>query len=132
MKYLDELKNLNLPTDKFAVFGSGPLGIRNLREINDLDIIVKISLWEELKENHPVQKNIEKGYEYIQIGNIEIYKVWGGGINNIDELIDEADIINGIRFVKMERVLEWKKKVNREKDQEDIKIIINYLKDNKQ
>jgi len=44
MKYLDELKSLNLPKDKFAIFGSGPLAIRNMRENKDIDIIVNREL----------------------------------------------------------------------------------------
>ena len=39
MKFLDELKQLNLPQGKFAIFGSGPLGARNLKECRDLDVI---------------------------------------------------------------------------------------------
>lgn len=43
------------------------------------------------------------------------------------ELIKNADILNGIRFVKLEKVLEWKKAFNRPKDQEDIKLIEKFL-----
>ena len=41
MRYLDEVKRLNLPKDKFAIFGSGPIAIRGLREARDIDLIVK-------------------------------------------------------------------------------------------
>jgi len=44
MKYLNELKELNLPKESFAVFGSGPMAVRDMREINDLDLIVKSDL----------------------------------------------------------------------------------------
>ena len=40
IKYTDELKKLNLPIGTYAIFSSGPLAVRNLRENNDLDIIV--------------------------------------------------------------------------------------------
>ena len=40
MRLLKELEKLNLPKDKFAIFGSGPLAVRNLRTANDLDLIV--------------------------------------------------------------------------------------------
>ena len=51
MKYLDELAKLGLPKYQFAIFGSGPMGIRGLRECDDLDIIVKPDLWNKLKDN---------------------------------------------------------------------------------
>jgi len=127
MKYLNELEKLNLPKDKFAIFGSGPLAIRDIRETNDLDIIVKPELWEKLKKKYPV-KDKEKGL--IKIGNIEIYKKWGKWFDDMSKLIDEADIIRGLRFVKIERVLEWKKAFNREKDKKDIELIKKYFKNN--
>ena len=124
MKYLDELKRLDFPIDKFAIFGSGPLAIRGLREIDDLDIIVKPDLWNVLRKKYLIRN--EK-IEYIKIGNIEIYKEWSPWFDDINQLIDEADIIDGFRFVKLKRVLEWKKAFNREKDKKDIELINNYL-----
>jgi len=124
MKFLDELKALNLPVDKFAIFGSGPMAVRGIRETNDLDIIVKPDLWEELKGRYPL--NPEK-FSSIQIGNIEVYNHWGVWFKDIIKLIDEADIIDGFRYVKLQRVLEWKKAYNREKDQKDVELINNYL-----
>ena len=43
-KQLAELKKLNLPNDKYAVFGSGPLAIYGIRDSEDIDIIVKSEL----------------------------------------------------------------------------------------
>lgn len=39
--FLDELKALNLPAGQYAIFGSRPLAVRNLRDANDIDLIVK-------------------------------------------------------------------------------------------
>lgn len=38
------LKKYNLPLGEYAIGGSGPLGIRGIREINDIDILVSNSL----------------------------------------------------------------------------------------
>jgi hypothetical protein len=48
------LKKWNLPIGKYAITGSGPLGIRNLREINDIDIIVTSELWDSLAERYGI------------------------------------------------------------------------------
>ncbi len=125
MKYLDELKKLDMPSDKFAVFGSGPLAIRGLRENKDLDVMVKQDLWEELIKKYPV-KNIEKGGS-IEEGHIEIWAQWRPWFSDITEMIDNADIIEGIRFVKLEYVLKWKKMRNSDKDKKDIELIEDYL-----
>ena len=126
MKYLKELKELKLPKDKFAVFGSGPLAIRGLRENEDIDIILKKDIYNDLKSKYPSN---EKGG--LQIGQIEVYDRWQFG-EDVNQLIDSADIIEGIRFVKLEHVLEWKKKRMKEKDIKDIKLIEKYLNSQKQ
>ena len=121
MKFLDELERINLPKDKFAVFGSGPLGVRELREIEDLDIVVKSDLWDEL-----VKEYTSENGKHIKIDNIEIYKDWKPWFD-IDKLVDDADIIDGYRYVKLKYVLEWKKKRGLEKDLRDIELIEIHL-----
>jgi len=124
-KYLDELKDLNLPEGKFGIFGSGPLAIRNIREPHDLDIIVRKDLWDVLAEKYPQQ--IEGQSKFIKIGNIEIRHNWANLSNKIDEIIDSAEMIENFPFVRLNYVLEWKEYVNREKDKNDIKLIKEYL-----
>jgi len=123
MKFLDEIKKLNLPKNKFVIFGSGPLVIRDLRKNKDIDIIVKEDLWKELIKKYKVKDN-----KLIEIGNMEIFKDWKPWFNDANKLIDDADIIEGFRFVKLKYVLKWKKEFNREKDRRDVKLIENYLK----
>jgi len=133
MKYLDELKKLNLPKGKYAVFGSGPLAIRALRENKDIDIIVKSDLWQQLKKKHPdkIKKTEDDKAESIYLGNIQIlevnYQDWSAFVDDPDKLIDEAEIIQGFSFVKLEHLLECKKIMNRKKDWQDIKLINDYL-----
>jgi len=126
MKYLNELKKLRMPKDKFAVFGSGPMAIRNLRKAKDIDIIiVSRGLWNKLKKKHP------SAGKSIKLKHIEIFKDWLPWIRNSEKLIKDADIINGIRFVKLEYVLKWKKAMNRPKDRKDVSLIEKYLKTKK-
>lgn len=122
LKYREELKKLNLPQEKFAIFSSGCLAVRNLRENKDIDIIVKEDLWQELSKKHCLN---EKGH--IDIGNIEVCRKILY-LENIDNLIDDAEIIGGFRFVKLDPLLKWKKLMSREKDIMDIELIEGYLK----
>ncbi|MBU4162487.1 hypothetical protein KJ859_02815 [Patescibacteria group bacterium] len=130
-KQLAELKKLNLPKDKFAIFGSGPLAINGIRDSEDIDIIVKSDVWDELAKKYP--KELEKEYSHlekgklIKIGEIEIYKNWEPWFDDVNLLIDDSDIFEGIRFVKLNYVLEWKKKYGREKDQKDVQLIEEYM-----
>jgi hypothetical protein len=120
--FLKAVERLRLPKNQFAIFGSGPLSIRNLREANDIDLIVKGQLWNELSRNYSVM-----GERLIKIGETEIYKDWKPWFDDVNLLIDSADIFNGYRFVKLEYLLKWKKEMNREKDKVDIKIIQDFL-----
>lgn len=122
---LSELKKLNLPDEQFAVFGSGPMAIRGLKEAKDLDIIVKNDFYNKLKEKY---KEVKPGQ--ININNIEIFAAWNSFIDNAEEVIDRADIFDGIKFIKLEDLIVWKRKLSREKDLSDIKKIRDYLKNN--
>jgi hypothetical protein len=80
-----------------------------------------------LAKKYPVHQSGNKR-NFIQIRDIEMYEDWSPLLENAGELIDTADVINGFRFVKLEYVTKWKKAMNREKDQADIKLIERYLR----
>ncbi len=123
MRYLNELKELNLPKGQYAIFGSGPLAIRGLRESRDVDLIVKLDLWNDLSNKY------EKEGKGIKIGNIEVYHSWPPFLteDEINKIIDTADEIQKLPFVKLGFVLKWKEYVHREKDKKDIKLIEDFL-----
>jgi len=134
---LKELKEFNLPPDQFAIFGSGPARIRKLlsRRVGDLDLIVTKSLWQELSSKHPVKEI--KGWacrnrKIDLTENIEVcerylfYKP-----EEVEKLIREADVVDGIRFVKLEEVARYKKRLNRPKDRKDLKEVNTYLRKEK-
>lgn len=119
---LSELKKLDLPKDGFAVFGSGPLAVRGLRETDDLDLIARAGLWDQLARTHK-----PNGVE-IRIGNISVYRDWKPWFDEPDVLIDTADLIDGIRYVNLGYAIQCKKARGREKDMKDVAIIEDFLK----
>lgn len=125
IKQLEELKKLNLPEDEYAIFGSGPMAIRGVRESNDIDVIALPELFEELVKKCGEEK-IKRGLysqRSLQLGDIEIWEGWAPGEWNIEKLIKEADVFYGVRFIRLEEVLKWKKLMGREKDLRDVKMI---------
>ena len=129
---LKDLKKLNLPKNEFAIFGSGPLAIRGIRDSRDLDIIVKPELWSNLAEKHKIEEfKVEPKKQFIKIGEIEIYPDWLPWLKDIDKLINTADFINGLPYVKLKYVIKWKEMFNREKDKKDIELIEKWLKSKK-
>lgn len=122
----NQLKQLNFPKGKFAIFGSAPMAVRGIRKSNDLDIIVTQDLWNDLVKLYP-NSLIESPYTALEIWGIEVFKTWLELTNKIDEMIKNADIINDLPFVKLEYVLEWKKSMWREKDLKDIELVNQYI-----
>lgn len=122
-----KVRSLELPMGKYALFGSAPIGIRGLKDCRDIDIIVMEDLWKECKGRGLEVGFTADGSQYLWKDEIELFKDWKPGHWDIRQLIEEAEIIEGLPFVKLEKVLEWKRLNGREKDLEDIEIIERFL-----
>lgn len=121
-KNIEDLRKLDLPREKFAVFGSGPMAVHGIRDSADLDIIVLPELWNELSKKYPAKDERE-----IRVKEISFFNSWRPWFEDVSKLIKDCEIIDGIRFVKLKYVIEWKKKFNREKDRRDMKLIEEYF-----
>jgi len=125
MQYLDKLVSLKLPLGSYAIFGSGPMAIRDIRESSDVDIIVKWELWDDLLLRYP--GSLRSDPVSLDIKGIEVFKTWLQLTDKVDEMIDRAEFIKDLPFVRLEYVIEWKQSFGREKDITDIKLIEGYL-----
>lgn len=127
-----KVKNLGLPAGKYAIFGSGPMVVRGLREGKDVDIIVPKEVFKEYETKPGWQvKKFDDNTNYLDNDGIELWDEWGPGEWDINKLIQEAEIIDGLPFVRLEEVLKWKETNARPKDLEDIKLIKTYLANKK-
>ena len=130
IRYLDELRDLDLPEDAYAVFGSGPLAIRGIRENHDLDVIVTPDLWRELGRKHAVTTKSGRP-DTIHIGPIQIlqagYRDFRPFLDDNLVLIREAEIIDGVPFVRLEHLLGCKKMMKGEKHERDVASMLEYL-----
>lgn len=123
------VKDLDLPFGQYALFGSAPMYVHGLREnISDIDIIVTQELWNELSKSEQWQKSISSsGKECLVKDNFELWQNWQPGEWDINKLINEAEVIDGLPFVRLEDVLVWKKLYGREKDLKDVEVIEKFL-----
>lgn len=128
---LSEFKKLNLPDGEYAVYGSGPLAVRGIRDVHDLDVIVSNSLYRRLRDRYMEDEEKER----IKIGKIEIYPPWGWSPEikdlEMEEVISQAELIKGVRFTKLEDILDFKKRMGRPKDLKDIQLVNDYLEERK-
>lgn len=120
----DELRSLALPIGQYVVTASGPLGIRGLRDIDDIDLMVDDDLWEELAERCGVKEGgrrieIAEGIEAFREGSFDP----DPALPSVQEQIAEADLIDGLPFVSLDHVVRLKRAKGREKDHRDIELI---------
>ncbi len=126
---LEQLKSLELPTEDYAIFGSGPMWIHGLKEdCHDLDIIARGKAWIRAAELGEMQQ-ADMRDRVIRFFNdsIEVFNGWAPGEWDVDELIDTAQMIDGFPWVRLEYVLTWKYEMGRVKDLKDIPVIEEYL-----
>ncbi|MEI6494978.1 MAG: hypothetical protein WCO03_02865 [bacterium] len=132
MDIFTEVKKLNLPLGSYVVMGSGPMSAHGLKEAHDIDIVVNDELFEQLKNSSWTESVEASGSPVLRKDNCEIYKDWDFSFcsnynPDREELITNAEIINGIPFAPLLEIKRWKEAFGRDKDMIDIKLIDEYL-----
>lgn len=126
-----KLSSLNLPPTEYVIAGSGPLLAHGLRDtIGDLDLVARGAAWKiVLGFADPVIAPSGCGRMVSLFrGEIEVFDRWLPGTPDPDAMIDGAERIQGFPFCSLAEVLAWKEKLNREKDQGDIRLIRLHLR----
>lgn len=126
---IEEVKALNLPEGEYVVVGSGALSVRGIREHDDIDLQVSDELYEKLKADGWEEREKTEGHFHLYKGNVEVARNFLH-IEKCDldprQVIDEADVIEGIPFMRLEHLVQLKKVMSREKDLKDIELIKNW------
>ena len=128
--FFKKLLSLNLPREDFAIAGSGPMYARGLiDELGDVDVIARGKAWEIAVEHG---RPVPAPYSTVEVvklfdENVEILDGWFPEIWSVDDLVDNAELIDGVRFVPLEVVRRTKEKMGRSKDMGHIAIIDKYL-----
>ena len=131
----DRLRSLALPPGDFAVFGSGPLIVRGIIEAtNDLDVVSRGAAWERALQLGDLVSLEEHDVEVVSFndGAITVGTSWAYGEFDIDHLIDSAEIIDGLPFVRLEHVVEYKEAAVRPKDLAHLRALAGYRADTDQ
>lgn len=124
LKHLDKLEFMSIPKDEFVIYGSAPLVLRGLKEKNnDLDVLVKESLWDKLKVEYP--NNING--DYIEVEGVSFTHRSSDFFESMDNIMKKSDIIEGYHIMNLEETIKWKEKTGAEKHIEDAKKIRDYL-----
>jgi hypothetical protein len=118
------------PAD-FVIAGSARLWIDGyVSAPSDLDIVARGATWERawdmaLRGDASFAEGSVDGAKVVHAfgGLVEIGDHWILPTISPDELIDEADIIGGLRYFPMDIVVQYKRALGREKDRGDLDAI---------
>jgi len=137
-----KVKELNLPLGKYVVVG-GAMEAMGIRQANDIDIVVTEDLFNELiRKGWPIcecekcrdmRKNGSR-YRVLKSQGVDIFPDYSWRdkyLANTEELIKNANVIDGVPYVQLEELLKWKTAAAREKDLKDIKLIESFLREQK-
>lgn len=129
LNYLEEVRKMNLPLGKYAILGSGPLAIREIRDTKDVDLIVTPDIYAYYKKQKGWKLRCLWGNFFLRKGKVELWKRIGfwKPIVDIKAFIQRAELINGLPFVSMEDFISYKEKAFRAKDKIDLKLAKDYL-----
>jgi hypothetical protein len=124
------LIQLDLDRDNFVIFGSGPLlahGIR--RNIHDLDVVARGSAWHRVFDQGIPSSGKISGAPATCFwgGRIQFFREWISTDWDSNDLIDHAEIIEGLRFARLADVLSYKRMLMRPKDIMDIHAITKFI-----
>ena len=108
------------------VFGSGPLIVRGIIDAaNDLDVVCRGAAWERACDVGEMVTLVEHDVDVVSFldGAITVGRSWAYGDVDINELIDTAEIIDGLPFARLEHVARYKRIAGRPKDLEHLRLM---------
>ena len=121
---MDALKELNIPKEDFVIYGSAPMVLRGLKEKNnDLDVLVRDSLWDKLSVKYPNNVN----GDYIDINGVSFTHTDKNFLGDIDEVNKNSEKNDGYHILSILETKRWKEKVGGERHLADVKKIDEYL-----
>ena len=134
--FVDKVKALNLPLDQIIVIGSGILDQLGIRPASDIDLAASSDLMKKLSdESGDWLKKFDDNQRFYFVkddGSAEVWDGWefDGQVVSYDDLLDYVVEYDGVRFVNLEFLSQWKKWRSREKDVQDVKLIDEWRANN--
>lgn len=132
MNITERVKLLDLPLGQYVVVASGILEALGIRKASDADISVLPDLFTKLRSTGDWDEFEEYGKTFLQKENATIIPSleWDKFPITAEQAINSAVIINGIPFMNLEMLRQFKLALGREKDFADIELIDKYVKNN--
>ncbi|HEX6447492.1 MAG TPA: hypothetical protein VF053_20520 [Streptosporangiales bacterium] len=125
-RLLDAVRGLDLPPGQYAVFGSGPIVVRGLREGADIDLLVTPELYARLRDTPEWTPRLRSdGGETLARADFDVMDrlEFPGYVGDVPAMIADAERIDGVPFVRLPELRRFKAALNRPKDHVDLDLI---------
>jgi hypothetical protein len=129
-RFIARLIEFGLDCDDFVLFGSAPLLAHGLRDdIRDLDVVTRGQTWRHVSARGIPGAGAVSGDPVTHFwgGRIQFSQGWISPAWDPDELIDSAEVSEGLRFARLTDVLAYKQVLRRPKDIVDIRRILTVV-----
>lgn len=128
MNITEKVKELGLKSNEFVIVAGSAMATHGLKETKDIDLVISPEVYKRLKAEGWEEKFHDSRTSVLLRDMYDAGTTWNG--MNLEKLLESADLIDGVPIANLQVVLEWKRKMNREKDQKDIAILEHYLSKN--
>lgn len=132
--FADRVKQLQLPLDKSIVIGSGLLDQLGIRPADDIDVVVTPEVFHCLADvpawHHEVMGEGRERYTHGEMA-AEVWTHWNLDDQRLEyvDLVEQSVVYDGVRFVNLAMLRQWKAWAGREDDLRDVTLIDQYSKE---
>lgn len=129
-RLVQKLRGMDVNPNDFVIFGSAPLLAHGLRTtVSDLDVVARADVLRRVSSTGTPARGTYSGDRVWQFngGTLQFSERWITSRWDTDALIDNAEIIDGLRFVPLADVLRYKEELQRPKDEADIAALRTHL-----
>lgn len=128
---LDEIRRLNLPVNAYVIVGGAAMAVRDIRETDDIDLVVTPSLFAALERSGWRRKQRPNGKPGLRQGRLEAYL----DVNteafqrSTPWLIEHAEMVSGVPLVDLGTLAGFKASYGRPKDLADLALLETHRSD---
>ena len=127
---LAELQALKLPSGQYVVVGGAALAIRDIRDTDDIDLVVTQQLFDELATRGWKPKARPNGKPGLKFGRAEAYldvncEAFG---QSTSWLLEHAERVHDTLLVDLPTLAQFKAGYGRDKDFRDLKLIHEHMR----
>jgi SulP family sulfate permease len=124
---VERVKKLKLPADEYVVIGGAVLDALHLRNTSDIDLVVSDQVYREYRDTHHWSEYVQdNGKRILSRDGYNLMHTWLG--RSLRSLSHGAQMIDGVRFMSLEKLIEHKRHLSRRKDMSDITLLRDYLR----